>query len=204
MSTDVSVESNVEKLELYSEEHPFSLSLRIRNFESETSYKKFIKNCEMLIRRCNEYKSWTDYIKEVLQYNACMITNEVNSEVTVDVHHHLPSLYVLVSALVNKHIEEHNDFCSFDIASEAITLHFENRIGYVCLIKSIHEKFHNGYISIPKEFVKGNYQYFIDNYSKFLDEVELDELQYRLTVNEHNCTWSRDDYPAEAQSGGRL
>ena len=199
---DANIESNVENLELYSDEHPFRLRLRIRNFDSETSYKKFIKNCEMLIRRCNEYKLWTDYIKDVLQYNSCMITNEVNSEVTVDVHHHIPSLFVLVSALVNKKIEANEDFCSFDIASEAITLHFENRIGYVCLIKSIHEKFHNGYISIPCEFVKGNYQHFIDNYSRYLDELDIDEIQHRMTIHEHNCTWSRDEYPAEA-SGGR-
>lgn len=200
---DANVQSNIESLELYSDEHPFRLRLRIRNFDSETSYKKFIKNCEMLIRRCNEYKLWTDYIKDVLQYNACMITNEVNSEVTVDVHHHIPSLFVLVSGLVNKKIDANEDFCSFDIASEAITLHFENRIGYVCLIKSIHEKFHNGYISIPCEFVKGNYQYFIDNYSRYLDELDIDEIQHRMTIHEHNCTWSRDEYPTEASGGVR-
>lgn len=197
------IKSNVEKLELYSEDHPFSLRLRVRNFDSETSYKKFIKNTEMLVRRCNEYKLWTNYIKDVLQQNSCMITNETNFEVTVEVHHHIPSMFVLVSALVNEKIEENVDFCSFDIASEAIRLHFENRIGYVCLVKTIHEKFHNGYLTIPFAFVKGNYKYFIDRYSRFLDELDLDEIQHRMSINEHNCTWSRDEYPVEAQGGTR-
>jgi len=195
------IKSNVSGLELYSDIHPFRLSLRIRNFENEASYKKFVKNCEHLVRKCNEYKLWTDYIKDVLQYNACMITNEVNSEVTVDVHHHIPSLYVLTSALINKKIEDHVDFCSFDIASEAIKLHFENRIGYVCLIKSIHEKFHNGYLTIPCEYVKGNYQYFIDHYSRYIDEADLDDIQHRMAINENNCTWSRDEYPAQVSGG---
>lgn len=197
------IKSNVEKLELYSEDHPFSLRLRVRNFDSETSYKKFINNTEMLVRRCNEYKLWTNYIKDVLQHNSCMITNETNFEVTVEVHHHIPSMFVLVSALVNEKIEENVDFCSFDIASEAIQLHFENRIGYVCLVKTIHEKFHNGYLTIPFSFVKGNYKYFIDRYSKYLDEMDLDEIQHRMAINEHNCTWSRDEYPIEAQGGTR-
>ena len=195
------VKSNVEKLELYSEEHPFSLRLRIRNFDSETSYKKFVRNAEMLIRRCVEYKLWTNYIKDVLQQNCCMITNETNFEVTVEVHHHIPSMYLLVSALVNEKIEGNIDFCSFDIASEAIKLHFENRIGYVCLVKTIHEKFHNGYLTIPHEFIKGNYRYFIDTYTRYLDETDLDEIQHRMTIDESNCTWSRDEYPVQAQGG---
>ena len=198
------ISSNVEKLELYSDEHPFSLRLRIRNFESETSYKKFVKNTEMLVRRCSEYKLWTSYIKEVLQQNCCMITNETNFEVTVEVHHHIPSMFVLVSALVNQKIEDNIDFCSFDIASEAIKLHFENRIGYVCLVKTIHEKFHNGYLTIPHEFIKGNYRYFVDNYTRYLDELDLDEIQHRMTINESNCTWSRDEYPIQIHGGASL
>lgn len=197
------IKSNVEKLELYSDEHPFSLRLRVRNFDSETDYKKFIKNTEMLIRRCNEYKLWTNYIKDVLQHNVCMITSETNVEVTIDIHHHIPSLFVLVTALINEKIENNIDFCSFDIASEAIKLHFENRIGYVCLVKTIHEKFHNGYITIPCESVKGNYKHFVDNYAKYLDEMDLDTIQNRLTINQHNCSWSRNDYPNEASGGSR-
>ena len=61
------VKSNVENLELFSDNFPFRLSLRIRNFENETAYKKFVRNTEMLIRRCNEYKLWRNYIIDVLQ-----------------------------------------------------------------------------------------------------------------------------------------
>lgn len=189
------VKSNVKNLELFSDNYPFRLSLRIRNFENETSYKKFIRNCEMLIRKCNEYKLWRSYIIDVLQINECMITHESIDQVTVDVHHHVPSLYSLVSALVNKKIEETTDFCTFDIAYEAIELHFKNKLGYVTLIQSIHEKFHNGYLTIPLSLVKGDYKYFLENYSKYLDDQDIDTIQSRLAVNEHNCTWARDDYP---------
>lgn len=193
--SDIEIKSNVQNLELFSDNYPFRLSLKIRNFENETAYKKFIRNCEALVRRCNEYKLWRNYIVDVLQINECMITHESIEQVSIDVHHHVPSLYTLVSALINKKIEENEDFCSFDIAQEAIELHFKNKIGYVTLIKSIHEKFHNGYLTIPVSFVKGDYQYFLDNFSRYLDEVEIDKIQARLAVNEHNCTWARDEYP---------
>ena len=42
--------------------------------EDESDYKKFIRNCEMLVRRSIEYKLWRHYIVEVLQINQCMIT----------------------------------------------------------------------------------------------------------------------------------
>lgn len=192
------VKSNVENLELYSDSYPFRLSLRIKNFENEAEYKKFIKNCELLVRRCNEYRLWKNYIIEVLQINECMVTHETCEEVSIEVHHHIPSLFTLVSALVNKKIETDEEFCSFDIAHEAIELHFKNKVGYVTLIKSMHEKFHNGYLTIPVGFVKGDYNYFMENYGKYLDETDIDTINSRLAINENNCSWSRDEYPALA------
>ena len=195
------IKSNISNLELYSDTHPFSLSLRIRNFENEAAYKKFVKNCEMLIRRCNEYSLWRNYIIDVLQINECMITHESVEQVTIEVHHHIPSLFALSASLVNKRLDADEPFCSFDIAQEAIELHFKNRIGYVTLLQSMHEKFHNGYLTIPISFVKGNYKYYIDNFSRYLDEPDIDTIQARLAVNESNCTWSRDEYPASQAKG---
>ncbi len=198
---NVNINSNVESLELYSDTYPFRLSLRIRNFENESNYKKFIKNCEMMIRRSIEYKLWRNYIIDVLQINECMITHEKMDEVTVEVHHHVPSLFSLVTALVNKCIESEEKFCTFDICQQAIELHFKNKIGYVTLLKSMHEKFHNGRLTIPVEFVKGDYNHFVREYSKFLDEDDLERIETRLATNETNCSWSRDNYPALAEGG---
>lgn len=198
---EAEVKSNVTGLELYSDSHPFRLALRIRNFDGEASYKKFVKNCEMLVRRCNEYKLWREYIVDVLQHNTCMITNESMEQVGIEIHHHMPGLFVLVSALVNRKLEQEQEFCSFDIAQEAIELHFQNKIGYVVLLKSMHEKFHNGYLTIPNSFIKGDYQYFLNEFSKYMDDDANNLLQSRLAIDEHNCTWARDDYPA-ANFGG--
>jgi len=193
---DVDIKSNVENLELYSDNYPFRLSLRIRNFQAESDYKKFIKCCEALVRRSVEYKYWVSYIKDVLQIDQCMITHEKNSEVSVDVHHHIPSLFVLVSSVVNKCIEEDRDFCTFDICQEVIELHYLNKIGYVTLLGSIHEKFHNGFLNIPIEFVRGDYKHYMDNYGKFIDEGDMERIEEKLIVCEANCQWTADKYPA--------
>lgn len=195
---DLNINSNIENLELYSDNYPFRLSLRVDNFENEAEYKKFIRNCESTIRKSIEYKLWRQYIVDVLQIDTCMITNECLEDVTVEVHHHIPSLYTTINAVVNKHIENNESFCTFDISREVIELHFANKIGYVTLLKSMHEKFHNGKLTVPIGVVRGNYKAFLEEYSKYLDEDELTKLEGRLLTNDHNCTWSKDNYVAAA------
>jgi hypothetical protein len=198
MSNDNIVKSNVEGLELYSEAYPFRLSLRVGSFESEGAFQKFVKNCELMLRKSLEYKLWRNYIIDVLQVNQCMITHEVIGEVTVDIHHHIPSLHSFITALVNECLEKGEEFCSFDICQKAIILHFQNKVGYVALMNSMHDKFHNGHLDIPISFVKGDYMFFVNNYLKYLDDAEKDVINTRLAVSTTNVSWSRNNYPAAA------
>ena len=192
------IRSDVQNLELYSDDYPFKLSLRIRNFTDESSYLKFVRNCEKLFRGSLEYKLWKDYILDVLQFNSCMITNEKMAEVSIEVHHHLPSLFILMKTLINECIETNTEFSTFDICLKAIEVHFTNKIGYACLVSSMHEKLTNGYLDIPLEIVKGNYREFLNQYSKYITEEEFDVINKRLAMNLENCKhtdWKKDEYP---------
>ena len=60
------IKSDNDVLELYSDQHPFRLSLRINNFDSDTEFTKFVRNCERMIRTSIEYKLWRNYIIDVL------------------------------------------------------------------------------------------------------------------------------------------
>lgn len=189
-----------ENLELYSEDSPFRLALRVRNFENETQYKKFLKNCEKIVRSSLEYNLWRDYIRDVLQIQECAITQEKMSEVSIEVHHHVPSLFILVKALVNKKIDANEEFSTFDIATKTIEMHFANKLGYITLLNSMHEKFHNGFLTIPMSLVKGDYRDFISEYSRYLDEEDLNTMNERLSINENNCSWSRNSYNESAEN----
>lgn len=192
------IESNIKGLELYSDQYPFRLSLRIKNFESDSDYTKFIRNCERHVRNSIEYKAWKNYIIDVLGIQTCMITNERMDQVTIEVHHHIPSLFVLVKSIVNKKLDAEEEFSTFDIALEAIEYHFKNQVGYITLIKSMHEKFHNGFLSIPINFIKGNYNEFLKEFSQYIDDEDHDIITKRMSMDESNCGWSRDSYPGEA------
>ena len=198
----INIKSNVKGLELYSDQYPFRLSLRVGNFETETEYVKFIRNCEKLVRGCREYKEWRNYIIDVLGINTCMVTSEKMDECTIEVHHHIPSLFVFIKTIINKEIEQDRQFSTFDIALKTMELHFQNKVGYLTLIKSMHEKFHNGFLSIPKELVKGDFNWFLNEYSEYIDEEDLDVINQRLSINESNCSWTRNEYPSEVVEGG--
>jgi hypothetical protein len=192
---EIIIESNVDKLELFSEQYPFSLPLRIKNFENEADYNKFLKNCEKLIRGSVEYRQWRNYITDVLQVNACFVTNERMDECTLEIHHHIPSLFTLLKGIVNKNMEQDSAFSTFDICMEAIELHFANKVGYVAVISSIHEKIHNNCLDIPKKMVQGDYMWFIANFSKYLDDEDLDIINRRLSIENSEFAWSKDKYP---------
>jgi len=192
--TDITVDSDIKNLELYSDKYPFRLAMRISRFENEASFNKFIRNAEKMVRGCLEYKEWKNYIIDVLGVNTCMITDESIGELSLEVHHHLPSLFAVVKAIINKKIHNKESFSTFDIALECMELHFQNKIGYGILIHSMHEKFHNGFLNIPIEVVRGDYKTFLIEYGEHLDEEDHDTISERMSIQEHNCGWSKDNY----------
>lgn len=177
----------------------YDLPLRRQDIAEEKELKRFIKSCEGMIRHSVEYRSWTDFIKEILGYYSCAITGEVSSQVTTDIHHHPISLYAITKTIIMDKMSSSVPFCSFDIAQAVIELHFQNQVGFVCLARTMHEKFHNGYLSIPMELVQGDFKSILFQY-KF-DEEDLEIIQGRLEITKENCgwengqyTWSRNEY----------
>ncbi len=180
--------------ELKSNNSPFNLPLRISRFEDGKDYIKFVTCCEKLIRTSIEYKEWKNYIIDDLAVDQCLITNERINECTIEIHHHLPNLMTVVKAIVNKNLVNNKIFCSFDIATKCIEIHFENKIGYITLLKSMHEKFHNGFLTIPINLIMGDYNSFLLEYSEFLDDDDLETINNRKSIVHSNCNWSRNIY----------
>ena len=63
---EVAIQCDSENLEMYADNHPFRLALRIKTFESESEFNKFIKKVENHVRSSLEYKEWRNYIIEVV------------------------------------------------------------------------------------------------------------------------------------------
>lgn len=192
--------SNVDDHVLSSEETPYTLSLRITDIGNEKELKRFIRQCEGMIRKSPEYKVWTSYVRDVLGFFSCDLTKENHAQCNCDIHHHPISLYMITKAVILSYMASSKDFCSADIVVKVLELHYENRIGFLSIIRSLHEKFHNGYLQLPMQLVHGDYKLFISTYSSYLEEDDLETIKARLEVSFENCGfgsqyyWSQNKY----------
>ncbi len=173
----------------------FDLHLRIDHFEDEGEQIRFIKSVEKMVRRSQEYGLWRSYITDVLGQTTCEITNESITDCSIEVHHHPLGLYTIVETVVRSYLDHKREFSTFDIAKDVIELHFQNKVGYMVLISNMHEKFHNGKLQLPIEFVKGDYKWIPQHYSMEDDAyakfLELANVHVKDVVE----TWSKGNYP---------
>lgn len=177
------------------ENSPFELSLRISGFNDEKEEIKFIKSVEKMVRFSPEYRLWVEYIIDTLGQNKCEFTGELKSETSVDVHHHPICLYTIVKAIIDDKLKKKESFCTFDIARDVIELHFQNKVGYVLMLSSLHEKYHNGFMQIPIEFVSGDYKYVLSHYE--MDKEEYNRILLLCAIHKDDIvqSWSKNNYP---------
>lgn len=192
--------SNIERHTLGSDETPYTLSLRITDLDNEKELKRFIRQCEGMIRKSPEYRIWTNYIREVLGFFSCDLTKENHAQCNCDIHHHPISLYTIVKAVILSYIARSKEFCSADIVVKVLELHYENKIGFISIIRSLHEKFHNGYLQLPMNLVHGDYKLFMTTYTNYLEEEDIETIKARLDVTFDNCGfgsryyWTQNKY----------
>lgn len=177
--------------ELSSADIPYTLSLRRKDFDTDKELNMFVKSCERLIRTSPEYRVWTDYVREVLGYHSCEITGELHSHTCVDIHHHPFSLWAIVKSEILRRSSSNQEFCSYDISSAIIQLHYELKVSFCLLIRSLHDKFHNGFLQIPMEIVHGDVQHLLQNNLGFLEDSEAETIMSRLNITRANCGWTK-------------
>lgn len=179
-----SIKSNIDNEE-------WELSLKRDDIPEGKPFFKFIKDCERLIRMSPEYKDWVDFVRSSIGINYCQITGEYHADTKSDIHHHPCSLFSITKAITKELIDKQKPFTSLDVSMKVLELHYDMKVGFISIIKSLHEKFHNGALSIPMELIKhGDFNDFIKNYSQYLDEEDLEIIHNRLKINKKNCGWS--------------
>ena len=168
------------------------LSFDLEDFASEKDYKKFVNAVKTIVRRSPEYNTWVDYIKYTLGYKHCQLTSESSDDLTVDLHHHPISLQNIVEIVLNNQLAKLGHTNSLQVAREVLELHYQNNVGYVLLVRSLHEKFHNGKLAIPIDIVLGNWKFIIENY-QVPDEIMQTIKRYE-SVKVKPETWTKDNY----------
>jgi len=145
-----------------------------RNFNSEKELNIYIKNIEKLIRGSLEYKEWLQHIRTLGGWK-CKISNVTLEQASIEIHHTPYTLYDLVEIIIYNQSE---NFCTFSIAQQIMSLHFNDLVGWVSLTKTIHEQVHNENIILPFNILTGNFSKFEYLYSIPIDITE--RINYRI------------------------
>ena len=184
MDNLIDSEQNNDNLILKSNYFPFQLSMYIEGFPDEKSENKFIKQVKRIIRSSPSYREWVKYIREVQHVNRCVLTNESDSELTVEIHHHPIALHNIIQMVMYKKMATNEKFNEYTIQNDVMTLHFENKVGYIPIITSLHEKFHNGFLDLPIKYVQGYWELFYDEYKQYASHEIIQTIEkYQLIVD---------------------
>lgn len=150
----------------------------IDDFIDETSYTKYVKEVEKLVRTSVDYKAFIDYIKNTVGLNFCQVFSKIYDKVdaTIEFHHSPFTLYDICEVELAKFIKLGKRINTFRIADSVLDLHFAMKIGGVLLSTTAHEMIHEQELFINLNQHIGD----INQYIKENSEFFTPEVKYKL------------------------
>lgn len=156
-------------------------------FEDQSTYNKFVKSVETMVRASDDYKAFIRWVKNTVGINFCQVSSNIiefdepgfggKKDTLIEMHHGpLFTLYDYVSIILNKYIDNKLPISTFVIANEVIEEHFALRVQVVMLTKTNHEGVHNRDIFLNLKQGLGDIGAFIKKYANYL----TDDQKYRV------------------------
>ena len=159
----------------------------IYDLSDEKSYNKFISDVEKEVRGSFEYKRLINYLKKYCGMNQCAYfentTMNPDSKVTIEIHHHPFTLYDICTIVMAKRMYYNESLELEMVAKEVIKLHYEDKVGLIPLSKTPHKLYHNGFLQIPLESVRGNWRAFKNEYWDFMTNEQKDVIERIIQFN---------------------
>lgn len=150
----------------------------IEDFIDESSYSKFVKAVESLVRTSSDYKTFINYIKTTLGLDFCQVFSKVSDlDATIEFHHGpIFNLYDICEVELTKFIQTGQRINTFRVADSVLDLHFKLQVNGVLLCKTAHEMFHNQDIFINVKQCIGDVNTYIKENAKYFNP----EIRYKI------------------------
>lgn len=159
------------------DEFDIAFNKPIEYFTTSDNYVKFIKACEQLVRKHEDYAAFKNYVMNVIGINFCQVTPEVRAEdAELEMHHAFFNLFDICNIITNKRLQCGEKVNTFRVANEVINEHFALHIPVVILAVTNHEMVTNRDIWLNIKSGFGNLSQFIEKYAPYL----TDEQRYRI------------------------
>jgi len=144
------------------EEYPSLISI-----ESESSLDYNIPTIERKIRTDDMYTLWREHEKRYENATSDVIEQLDTKELKrtkVELHHHPMNLYDVVETVGLHLLLKNGKTDAYEITKVVLIEHLLGNVGYVPLLITDHQKYHDGLLEIEDKDIKGNYKEFIKKY----------------------------------------
>lgn len=135
-------------------------------------YQRFIKNCEMRIRRSDAYSHYKNFIME-LGLDHCQVHGAINAEMAdLEMHHAIINLFD-ICLMITEHLLNTVGYVStFDVVQIVKDEHKMGNIALVMLSKTVHQAYHAnpGTFFIHPRMCIGNWPLLIEKYKDGLTQ----------------------------------
>ena len=154
----------------------------------------FIKNCEALVRKHSFYKSYINYIINVVGMKTCQVLPNIEvdesgqNNITIEMHHGpILTLFDTCEIVLNhlRHIGC-KDITTFKVANIVLEEHRLNNVRVIMLSKSVHQKVHDDSIMLNYRMGFGNTYEFLRKYADGVDR------SMRKNINDY-IKWSMEN-----------
>ncbi len=107
-----------------------------------------IKQMEFMCRKSFSYAVWQKRTKYPV--SICPTCGDSFEFTKPETHHYPVTMFSVTEGVIQKHIDlnDLDDFTDFEIADEIMQAHFNEKVAYVVLCSSCHEKYHNDHPDI--------------------------------------------------------
>ena len=149
--------------------------------------EKYIKTCEMVIRKSNEYKDYIKFLKDNLKMDQCIVLSNLKNgngrRYRIEIHHEPFTLFDIVETVISRKLEAGEPLNTLKIADEVMDLHYSGVIGLVPLTSTMHELVHNGRIFIPLQYIYHKYNEFFDNYETYMNDALKEKIDAKARLS---------------------
>jgi hypothetical protein len=163
-------------------------------FDVYDNYVNFIKSCESLVRKHTFYKTYINYLINIVGMKTCQVLPNIEVDetgkgpITIEMHHGPILTLFDTCEIVLNHLRHQNckDITTFKVANMVIEEHRLNNVRVMLLAKSVHQKVHDDSIMLNYKMGFGNTFEFLRKYSDGVDRA------MRKNINDY-IRWSMDN-----------
>jgi len=172
----------------------YEISYYVKNFFDSTSFNKFVKAVEKLVRKSDEYSAYLGDLRSTVKLKNCAYLGNIDPDmVSIEFHHYPFTLYDIICLITEKMLKEKAKVSTFKVAAVCMDLHFNNLIGLIPLTVTVHELVHNGEIFINLKYVYGYYDKFIEMYKDYMYPEMIDTYNKLVELTDLDFIYSDKD-----------